>query len=143
MKIKTVIQINRPIEKVFQYLTNARNMRLWVMGLQQVKPVKGRRPTKGSLSTQIFKDEKGLLEVKEEVLKFEKNKAFELQLSHKNMETTQSYTFTKNETGTRVTVNTYTRLIPAFIGIFGFFMKGQMRRQQETDLKKLKQLLEK
>ncbi len=138
MKIKTVIQINHSTEKVFRYLTNSRNMPEWMMGLQKIKSVKGRRPAKGSISTQVFKDAKGLMEVKEEVVEFERNKTFALQLSHKNMETTQLFSLAANEDGTKLTVETQTRLIPAFIGIFGVFMKDQMRRQQEQDLKKLK-----
>jgi uncharacterized protein YndB with AHSA1/START domain len=144
MIIKTVIDIRQPITMVFKTLVEPENMVKWMANFQKLESVKGRRPRKGSISKQIFKDSKGIMEMKEEVLNFEKNKKFELQLSHKNIETHQTFEFIAHDKEiTRLILTNHIRLVPAFMGVFSIFMKGQMRRQQEADLMKFKKLLEK
>lgn len=144
MTIKTVIDIRRPVAEVFKELVNPDSMSNWIDGFIKLEKVKGRRPRRGSISNQIHKDSKGRMELREEVLLFERNKRFELRLSHKNMDTKQSYEFiNQDKSMTRVILTTQIRLIPAFIGIFSVFMKGSMRRQQEKNLMQFKKLMEK
>lgn len=144
MTIKTVIDIRRPVSEVFKELVNPDNMPKWIDGFVKLEKVKGRRPRRGSISNQIHKDAKGRMELKEEVLLFERNKKFEIRLSHKNMDTKQSYEFlSQGKSITRVILTTQTRLIPAFIAIFSVFMKGGMQRQQEANLMRFKKLMEK
>lgn len=142
MVIKTVIDIRQPIALVFKELVNPLNLPKWVNGFQKLESVKGRRPRKGSISKQIIKDSQGLMEIREEILNFDKNKHFEIRLSHKNMETHQHFQFLNKGKTTRVILTTTTRLIPAIMAVFSIFMKGQMRKQQEADLMRLKKLLE-
>lgn len=144
MTIKTVIDIRRPISEVFTELVNPDNMSKWIEGFVKLEKVKGRRPRRGSISTQVHKDSKGRMELREEILLFERNKKFEIRLSHKNMDTKQSYEFiSQGQSVTRVTLITQTRLIPAFIAIFSVFMKGSMKQQQEANLMRFKKLMEK
>ena len=144
MTIKTVIDIRRPIAEVFTEMVNPDNMSKWIEGFVKLEKVKGRRPRRGSISTQVHKDSKGRMELREEILLFERNKKFEIRLSHKNMDTKQSYEFiSQGQSVTRVTLITQTRLIPAFIAIFSVFMKGSMKQQQEANLMRFKKLMEK
>ena len=144
MTIKTVIDIRRPISEVFTELVNPDNMPKWIEGFVKIEKVKGKRPRRGSISKQIHKDSKGRMELREEILLYERNKKFEVRLSHKNMDTKQSFEFLSQAPAvTRVTLVTQTRLIPAFIAIFSVFMKGSMKRQQEANLMRFKKLMEK
>ncbi len=143
MTIKTIIDIQEPVTKVFQGLLTPENMPKWIEGFEKLQPIKGKRPRKGSVSNHIFRDTKGKLIVMETVLNYEKDKKFEILLSHKNMETNQSFELHSQGDITRLILTTNTRLIPAFMGIFSIFMKSQMKKQQETDLRKFKKLLEK
>lgn len=144
MVIKTIIDIRQPIAVVFKSLVEPANMPKWMANFQKLEAVKGKRPRRGSISTQVFKDSKGTMEMKEEVLNFERNKKFELQLSHKNIETHQTFEFiAQDKEITRLVLTNNISLVPAFMGIFSVFMKGQMRRQQEADLMRFKKLLEK
>jgi uncharacterized membrane protein len=144
MTIKTVIDIRRPISEVFTELVNPDNMPKWIEGFVKIEKVKGKRPRRGSISKQIHKDSKGRMELREEILLYERNKKFEVRLSHKNMDTKQSFEFVSQAPAvTRVTLVTQTRLIPAFIAIFSVFMKGSMKRQQEANLMRFKKLMEK
>lgn len=143
MTIKTVIDIRRPISEVFTELVNPDNMPKWIEGFVKIEKVKGKRPRRGSISKQIHKDSKGRMELREEILLYERNKKFEVRLSHKNMDTKQSFEFVSQAPAvTRVTLVTQTRLIPAFIAIFSVFMKGSMKRQQEANLMRFKKLME-
>lgn len=144
MTIKTVIDIRRPISEVFTELVNPDNMPKWIEGFVKIEKEKGKRPRRGSISKQIHKDSKGRMELREEILLYERNKKFEVRLSHKNMDTKQSFEFVSQAPAvTRVTLVTQTRLIPAFIAIFSVFMKGSMKRQQEANLMRFKKLMEK
>ncbi|MFT5833752.1 MAG: hypothetical protein ACI97N_001380 [Cognaticolwellia sp.] len=144
MIIKTVIDIRQPVAVVFKGLVEPSNMPKWIEGFQTLESVKGKRPRKGSISKHIFNDSKGRMEIQEEILKFDRNKKFEIRLSHKNMDTHQAFQFLNqgNEI-TRLILTTQTRLIPVFMGIFSIFMKSRMKKQQEADLKKFKYLVEK
>lgn len=144
MIIKTVIDIRQPVSIVFKNLVEPSNMPKWMANFQRLDTVKGKRPRKGSISTQVFSDSKGIMEMREEILGFERNQKFQLLLSHKNIETNQTFEFIpQSKDITRVILTNDIRLIPAFMGVFSVFMKGQMRQQQEENLMRFKKLLEK
>ncbi len=143
MTIKTIIQIEAPVSSVFRKLTDGKNLKNWIEGFKKIKSISGRRPNKGSISKQIFEDAKGLMEVEEEILYYDRNKEFQVKLSHKNMLTLETYEFVNQGDSTRLILTTNIRLIPMFIGIFAPFMKPQMRKLQEANLMRFKRLLEK
>jgi hypothetical protein len=143
MTIKTIIQIEAPVSKVFSSLTDGKNLKNWQEGFKKLKSISGRRPNKGSISKQVFEDAKGFMEVEEEILYYDRNKEFQVKLSHKNMLTMETYEFVNQGDSTRLILTTNIRLIPMFIGIFAPFMKPQMRNLQEANLRRLKRLLEK
>ena len=142
MKFSSSIEINRPIKEVYRFAVSSKNLHRWVDGFETFQQKKGRNRGKGSTATHIYRDSAGKLEVQEEVLEIKPEKLFKTHLSHKNMETDLEFKFLNLGGNTRVVTDTYVRLKPAVFNLLSFFMKGQMKKQQQADLRRLKNVLE-
>jgi uncharacterized protein YndB with AHSA1/START domain len=142
MKFSSNIEINRPVKEVYRFTVSPKNLSRWVDGFESFNPKKGRNRGKGSTATHIYRDSAGKLEVHEEVLDIKPEKYFKTHLSHKNMETDLEFKFLNLGDSTRVVTDTYVRLKPAIFNLFSFFMKGQMKKQQLADLRRLKNEVE-
>jgi len=142
MKFSSQVIIRRPIKEVYRFTVSHKNLSQWLDGFQAYKSIKGRNRGVGSQATHIYQDSAGKLEVHEEVLAVIPDKSFKSRLTHKNMDTTLEYRFLDQGDETKVVTDTHVKLKPAVFNLFSFFMKGQMKKQQQADLRKLKHLLE-
>ena len=142
MKFSSEIEINRSVKDVFRFAVSHKNLSRWVDGFQAFKSVKGRNRNKGSKATHIYKDAAGILEVHEEVLDIIPEKSFKTSLSHKNMDTVLELKFLNYGGRTKVITDTNVKLKPAIFNLFSFLMKGQMKKQQQADLRRLKNAVE-
>jgi len=142
MKFSSEIIINHPIKEVYRFTVSHKNLSRWVDGFQSYKAIKGRNRGKGSTSTHIYQDSAGKLEVHEEVLEVVKGKSFKSRLTHKNMDTVLEIRFLDQGESTKVIADANVKLKPQIFNLFSLFMKGQMRKQQQGDLRKLKRVIE-
>lgn len=142
MKFHSEIIINQPIKEVFRFSTSHKNLSRWVDGFQTYKSIKGRNRGEGSTATHIYKDSAGILEVHEEVLEIVPAKLFKSRLTHKNMDTVLVLRFLDQGDSTKIITEAQVKLKPAVFNLFSLFMKGQMRKQQQADLRRLKQVME-
>lgn len=142
MKFRSEIIINQPVNEVFRFATNYKNLSRWVDGFQSYKSTKGRNRGIGSTSIHVYKDSAGLLEVNEEVIEVQEDKLFKTRLSHKNMDTILSMRFLDQGNSTKVVTEAVVKLKPYIFNLFSFLMKGQMKKQQQADLRKLKNVIE-
>ncbi len=142
MKFSSEIIINRSVKEVYRFAVSPKNLNKWVNDFQSYKPIKGRNRKKGSTATHIYEDQAGKLEVHEEVLDITPEKLFKTRLSHKNMNTVLEFRFLNQGGSTKVVTDTYVKLKPAVFNLFSFFMKGQMKKQQQADLRRLKNVVE-
>lgn len=142
MKFSSEIIINRSVKEVYRFTVSPRNLSRWVGDFQSFKAGKGKARSKGSSGTHIYKDSAGILEVNEEVIDLRADKFFKSRLSHKNMDTTLEFKFLDQGGATKVVTDTHVKLKPAVFNLFSFFMKGQMKKQQQADLRRLKNVIE-
>jgi polyketide cyclase/dehydrase/lipid transport protein len=142
MKFSSEIIINRSVQEVFRFTTSHKNLSRWVDGFQTFKSIKGRNRGEGSTATHIYQDSAGLLEVHEEVMEITSDKLFKSRLTHKNMDTILAFKFLNQGNSTKIITETKVRLKPAIFNLFSLFMKGQMKKQQQADLRKLKNVIE-
>lgn len=142
MKFSSEIIINSPTKEVFRYATSHKNLSRWLDGFQSFKATKGRNRGKGSTAILIYQDAAGKLEVNEEVLDVVPNKSFKTRLYHKNMDTVLELRFLDQGESTKVFTDTHVKLKPPIFNLFSFFMKGQMMKQQQGDLRRLKNAIE-
>jgi len=144
MRIQSSLQIERPVDEVYRFVVlHPQNMKHWMQGFERYQPQSGGKRKTGSVATQVFKDGKHKTEIREEVLEVRPHEHFRCLLSHRNMLSEQDFRFLDQGDGqTRLVLETEVKLRPALFNIFGFLVKGPMRKQQEADLKRLKQALE-
>ncbi len=142
MKFSSEIIINRSIKEVYRFTISHKNLSRWIDGFQAYKSTKGRNRGLGSEAVHIYQDSAGKLEVREEVLEINPEKNFKSRLTHKNMDTTLEFRFLDQGGSTKVVTDTYVKLKPAVFNLFSIFMKGQMKKQQMGDLRRLKNVVE-
>ena len=143
MNLHSTILIKASVNTVYQYTTDPRNLGKWVHGFKEYKSRKGRKRSTGSTAVQVFDDGGEILEIQEEVLSNVPNKEFVCHLSHKNMESEVTYRFlNQGDAITKLQVSARVRLKPVLFNLFSIFVKGPMRRQQEEDLRRLKNCIE-
>lgn len=143
MRFSTDIVIERPITEVYRFVLQPNNMKRWMKGFQEFRPVKGRPRKTGSMAIQVFREpDDSTTEVREEVLNLTPNQSLQLLLTHKNMDSTVYYRFLDLGEHTRLRVDVSTRLKPRIFSLLTLFVKGPMRRRQQEDLLRLKKHLE-
>jgi uncharacterized protein YndB with AHSA1/START domain len=140
--ISTTIKISTP--EVFRYLTNSKKLGEWMKDFQSIKTTEGRRTKVGAVSKLVFKDAKSAYSIKERVLGFERNERFEVELEHPDIITTINYRLgAKDENTTVIVVDYRIKFKNPLNKIVGIFFKIPMRNQQEEDIRRLKNKLEK
>jgi hypothetical protein len=144
MKFSTSIPIDKPATEVFRYVVlQPQNMKHWVQGFEAFRPQSGSKRKEGSVAAQVFHDGDHKTEVREEVLEVRPHKRFRCLLTHRNMQSEQDYHFLDQGGGqTKLYLATEVKLRPALFNLFGFLVKGPMRKQQAADLERLKSELE-
>lgn len=143
MKFSISATIKTPTPDVFRYLTSSEKLGEWMKDFQSIKTTEGRRTKVGGVSKLIFKDAKSAYSIKEEVLGFERNERFEIQLEHPEIITTINYRLGAKDVKTTILVADYRiKFKNPLNRVFGVFFKIPMRNQQEEDLRRLKNKLE-
>ncbi len=142
MKFQSEIIINKPVKEVYQFTINPKNLPHWVDGFEKFKPLSGKARKVGSIGIHLYKDKEGKFEVREEVLSHEVGKSLKTQLSHKNMETTLNLRFLNQGDSTKLIAEVKVNLKPYLFNLAAPFVKGPMKKQQLTDLKRLKHCFE-
>jgi uncharacterized protein YndB with AHSA1/START domain len=142
MKFRSEIIINRPVKDVYKYTVNPKNLSRWVDGFEKFKPLSGKARQVGSVGILIYNDKEGKLEVHEKILALEFGKSLKTHLSHKNMETVLEFRFLDQGNTTKLVAEAQVRLKPFLFNLMAPFVKTPMRKQQLSDLKRLKNCLE-
>jgi len=143
MKFETNITVKKPINDVYKYLVDPKNLKDWVDDFKQYNQKKGKRSKKGSIGTLVFEDKEGVLNVKEEIINAIPIEVFEISLNHENMESTVVNKFYDlGGNATKIIVYTKVKLKPYIANLFSPLVKREMRMKQLGDYKRLKYNLE-
>jgi len=135
------ININRPVEEVFNYVSNLQNGSQWQSGLLEVRQL-----TPGSLKTGVqyaavrkFLGKK--LEGVVEIVTYELNKKFAIKSNSGSIPFEESYVFEPATQGTRL--STVLELhTSGLMGLAEPMIAGSVKRELEADFGNLKDLLE-
>ncbi|MGB0982593.1 MAG: SRPBCC family protein [Saprospiraceae bacterium] len=143
MKFTISTTIKTSLPEAFRYLTSSSKLGEWMKDFQSIKTTSGRRTKVGGVSKLIFKDAKSAYSIKEEVLGFERNERFEIELEHTEIITRINYRFGAKDARTTILVADYqVKFKNPLNRIFGIFFKIPMRNQQQEDLTRLKNKLD-
>ena len=143
MKFTITLTINKSTPEVFRYLTSSAKLGEWMRDFQSIKSIKGRRSKVGGKSKLMMRDTRSSFSIEEEILEFDRNKRFKVQLDHSEMMTAIDYQFGDNGDTTILIAKYHIGFKNVLNSFFGLFFKIPMRNQQREDLQKLKRKVEK
>lgn len=132
--------INRPVEQVFAFTADHKNLRAW-----QADLVENEQLTKGPMRVgtrfrEVRRTGSRQSEIQAEITAFEANKRFATKTLTKP-QVTVSYTFDSEDGGTRITYN-FTMITSGFMRLLEPLIASSIKKDSESDFDKLKRTLE-
>jgi uncharacterized protein YndB with AHSA1/START domain len=136
------IEIGRPPEAVFPYLTEPDRLLRWVGGLRSFVPENGEEAQVGSRSRQRMRIAGHDWEFEGEVLELEPDERIVVCIRGRGLRMTNTYVLEPTGKGTRLAVDARTELSRVFGRLLGGFVRHEGQRKLETDLGRLANLVE-
>ena len=140
IKNEVTIHINRPVEQVFTFLADTKNLRSWQSHLVENEQLPEEPLRVGSHFREVRRTGPRNSEIQAEMTVFEPNKRFATKTLTKP-QVTVSYTFDEENSGTRVTYN-FVMITSGFMRLLEPLIAGSMKKDTDADFEKLKHILE-
>ena len=137
-----VVEIERPPEVVFPYLTEPDRLLRWVGGLRAFVPENGEEAQVGSRSHQRMHIAGRDWNFEGEVRELEPEERIVVCVRGRGLRMTNTYVLQPTENGTRLAVDARTELSRVFGRLLGSFVRHEGQRKLETDLGRLAKLVE-
>lgn len=141
IEIKNSVQINRPVEQVFDFVTNVENLPKWAGPVTEAKQTSEGPVGVGAIQTQTAQFLGRRVESSQEVTQYELNKRLSTKTTSGSFPVEVNYTFESIDGGTLIHLE-------GNVDAGGFFKLGEpivgrmLRRQTDADIETLKELLE-
>lgn len=138
----TTVEIDAPIEMVYQYVSNQTLSKAWLPGLESIERVGQGKMEVGAKYNMVFKEGKRTFEMMETITAIEPNEKFAFDLEDKLMTGHVDVTFASNGDMTTVT-ETHTFSAHSFAGraMMGL-MKGAIKKGKKDMYNDLKTAVE-
>ena len=143
MLTQSTVIIDRPIKEVWEFFKDPNNLKLWLGGFQRYEQVSGTPGTVGAKAKHYFIERGKELVLDEEIIEVIPEKKFLGTLGSPMMVNIVTNYF--NDLGnnqTEYSLSSDTQFKGFFWKQVGSLMKGEFKKRQENDLRKLKQVLE-
>ena len=140
INVETSIMINRPIEEVFTFLTDARNIPQWDSGLVDIRQTPQSPVGVGTRITEVRKFLGRKMETTSEVVEYEPSTKY-TRKGGGPFPITGSFTFEPTTEGTKV-IWTFKMQPGGFFALAEPLVTRSLRRQLEAGLGDVKDLLE-
>jgi uncharacterized protein YndB with AHSA1/START domain len=137
---EVTIHINRPVEQVFTFLADTKNLRTWQSGLVENEQLTEGPLRVGSRFREVRRTGPRNSEIQAEMTVFEPNKRFATKTLTKP-QVTVSYTFDEENGGTRLT-HKFVMITSGFMRLLEPLIAGSMKKDSDSDFEKLKHILE-
>jgi len=137
---EVTIHINRPVEQVFAFLTDTKNLRTWQSNLVENEQLTEGPLRVGSRFREVRRTGPRNSEIQAEMTVFEPNKRFATKTLTKP-QVTVSYTFDEENGGTRITYK-FVMITSGFMRLLEPLIAGSMKKDSDSDFEKLKHILE-
>jgi uncharacterized membrane protein len=140
-RIVDSVEIKRPVDQVFTYVTEIKNFPKWIPDMQEAVQVSPGNIGVGTSLRGMYKMMGLRMAWTSKITEYEPNKKFGEKIISGNVLTDELMTFDSTSEGTR-----FTFLCDLTVGgvlkLLSPIMASSMRKQTKTDLAKLKELLE-
>jgi uncharacterized protein YndB with AHSA1/START domain len=140
IKNEVTIHINRPVEQVFTFLADTKNLRTWQSGLVENEQLTEEPLRVGSRFREVRRTGPRQSEIQAEITVFEPNKHFATKTLTKP-QVTVSYAFEEENGGTRITYK-FVMITSGFMRLLEPLIAGSIKKDTDSDFEKLKHVLE-
>jgi uncharacterized protein YndB with AHSA1/START domain len=137
---KVNTHINRPVEQVFAFTTDSKNLRAWQSDLVENEQLTEGPMRVGTRFREVRRTGPRQSEIQAEITVFETNKRFATKTLTKP-QVTVSYAFDSEDGGTRITYN-FTMITSGFMRLLEPMLASSIKKDSESDFEKLKHILE-
>ena len=143
MLTQSTVIIDRPIKEVWEFFKDPNNLKLWLGGFQRYEQVSGTPGTVGAKAKHYFIERGKELVLDEEIIEVIPEKKFLGTLGSSMMVNTVTNYFNDLGNGqTEYSLSSDTEFKGFFWKQIGPLMKGEFKKRQQSDLQRLKQVLE-
>ena len=143
MKISTTIIINKPVQQVWEYFDNPDNMVNWLTGFKKWEHLTGEKGEIGAKAKQYYDNRGREIVMIEEITEKEPYKRFAGTLTHHSMDGVIEANFTDLGDGTTQLESINDTKFKMFaLQVLSPFLKKSFQKRQDSDLAKLKELIE-
>ena len=142
VNLEASIDIDAPVKKVFDYLTDPRNREQWLGGIEKITDLSPGAPRKGYKwrQTGTIAGRKATADV--EIVEFEPDRKFTDRAVTKNVEARITVRFAVIATGTRVTSHAEVVRVSGMLKLLQPMIMPQVKKQLHDDLARVKKALE-
>ena len=143
MHVESKIIISKPAMEVWNFFSNPDNFKRWLSGFINLVQVSGTAGTVGARSKHYYHELGKDIILDEEIIEVVPGKKFSSMLTSSMMDSNIVAVF--NETGneqTEFSISSDTKFKGFLWKQIGPLMKGEFKKRQEADLRKLKQVIE-
>jgi uncharacterized membrane protein len=136
------VEINRPVGEVYREFNDPDNLPRWLTGLQRIEPVSGPPGEVGSVSRHVYLEKGRIVELIETVTAVEPEKHFAGRIEGQGVDCAIHVDFIDRGDKTGVRMGSEFRPRGLMMKLMMPFFKGHVRKRQEGDLRKFKELVE-
>jgi len=140
MRYKEYIDINCSANVLYRHLIDNQLIKDWTGGLTSIKS-RGSKSRRIKLKQELtYKDIKGKIVVREQVLVLEKDKNVVLKWESDQMDVTKTYDIltAADQVHCRLVVTAKVSFYPKFLNLIAFIIGGSIKAQWSNDLSQLK-----
>jgi uncharacterized membrane protein len=139
--VETSIEIRRPVEVVFAFVSDKRNSPQWQGSIKEAQVTPDGPPTVGAQVREVVSFLGVKMETIGEITALEPNRSFSMKATGGPTSAEETWRFEATGEGTRLS-GTLQGETGGLFKVAGPILAGQLKKQMEADLQRLKALLE-
>jgi carbon monoxide dehydrogenase subunit G len=141
-KVTYSIEVNKPVEHVFQFLDDSYYATQWISGLQSIEAITEGGNRVGARAKHIYVENGREIEMIEETLVYEPNKRVKFKGVTDGFELTVEYRLVPTAKGTRIEMIEEMHMTSLFMKIISPLIHLSAKRRLADDFARLKALVE-
>jgi len=144
MKLTSSIQINRPVQEVWDFINDSKKMSEWQQGYTSTERLEGEPATKGARARHTYTERGRPFVMTETVLDSRPPYAIDIVLDHPTMDYHIATRLREDTHGaTRVQMDSEVKMKAFSFKVLKPLLKKPFQKRQDKDLERLKEIMEK
>jgi len=136
------VRIEKPVREVYRAFNDPDDLPRWITGLQRTEPISGKPGEVGSRTRQVYLERGRTVELIETITAHEPEKHFAGTIEAPGVNMALEVDFVDEGDATLVRMRSDPKSKGFAMSLMMPFLKGTIRKRQEGDLKRFKQMVE-